>query len=164
MDVRVYNIIEQLTHIVYTFVGRGLFEKDKSLFSLLLACEINLHAGVLLFLVPLRCFPGDCCCCILVSSLCSSAATCWGLTGKITHEAFTTLLKGGASLNIGDVRPKPFSWIRDESWLNCVQLSHAVSLFGDLCERIAKNEANTWGDWYDSEAPEQERVPHYEGK
>lgn len=127
VDVRVYNIIEQLTHIVYTFVGRGLFEKDKSLFSLLLACEINLHAG------------------------------------KITHEAFTTLLKGGASLNIGDVRPKPFSWIRDESWLNCVQLSHAVSLFGDLCERIAKNEANTWGDWYDSEAPEQERVPHYEG-
>ena len=98
VDKRVHNIVETLTYIVYMYVSRGLFEKHKSLYSLLLACEINMEAGA------------------------------------ISHLDFSTLLKGGATLNMLDVRKKPFTWISDEAWLNAVSLSYhgTVSQFSPL--------------------------------
>ncbi|XP_064287158.1 dynein axonemal heavy chain 5-like isoform X3 [Passer domesticus] len=76
---------------------------------------------------------------------------------KITHAEFETLIKGGASLDMNSVEPKPKKWILDTTWLNLVQLS-SLYPFNQLLVQIVKNE-KSWKAWFDEEAPEKSVIP-----
>lgn len=121
---RIHNIIEYMTYSIYLYVARGLFERHKLIFALMLANKI------------------------MVSS------------GKILAADVDIFLKGGGALDINAVRKKPKEWIPDSVWLNTVALSSAVGL-GEMVESVYRNEA-LWRQWYDQEAPEQQRIPEFD--
>ncbi|TPX71761.1 hypothetical protein SpCBS45565_g00838 [Spizellomyces sp. 'palustris'] len=77
--------------------------------------------------------------------------------GKISHDEFRCLIKGGAALDINAVVKKPFNWIPDMTWLNLVALSKMPG-FNDLLNQIGKNE-KAWRSWYEKDAPENEMLP-----
>lgn len=46
-ETRLGLLIETITSTIYTNVTRGLFEKDKLIYSFLIATSINKHSGIL---------------------------------------------------------------------------------------------------------------------
>lgn len=70
--------------------------------------------------------------------------------GNLTHTSFQTLLKGGAALNLSDVRPKPFMWIPDKAWLNVIALADSVKTFKMVPDLIQRND-QMWRYWWDQE-------------
>lgn len=77
--------------------------------------------------------------------------------GHINHEEFMTFIKGGASLDLNAVAPKPFKWILDITWLNLVEISK-LPAFNDILKKIEQNERD-WKLWYEAEKPEMEEIP-----
>uniref|UniRef100_A0A8B9FAK4 Dynein heavy chain 5, axonemal n=1 Tax=Amazona collaria TaxID=241587 RepID=A0A8B9FAK4_9PSIT len=76
---------------------------------------------------------------------------------KISYIEFETLIKGGASLDLNSVEPKPKKWILDMTWLNLVQLS-SLYPFNQLLVQVVRNE-KAWKAWFDEEAPEKAVTP-----
>ncbi|XP_044594901.1 dynein axonemal heavy chain 8 [Cotesia glomerata] len=77
--------------------------------------------------------------------------------GAITYEEFQYLIKGGAALDLNTVKPKPFKWITDMTWLNLIALSSLHS-FQYVVKSVEANE-KTWKYWHDRETPEEEIIP-----
>jgi len=46
--------------------------------------------------------------------------------------------KGGASLDLNAVAPKPFRWVLDITWLNLVELNK-LSVFSNLLNKVSMN-------------------------
>eukprot|EP00768_Dysnectes_brevis_P002834 gnl/Dysnectes_brevis/2072_a2396_807.p1 GENE.gnl/Dysnectes_brevis/2072_a2396_807~~gnl/Dysnectes_brevis/2072_a2396_807.p1 ORF type:complete len:4631 (+),score=1942.19 gnl/Dysnectes_brevis/2072_a2396_807:116-13894(+) len=83
--------------------------------------------------------------------------------GRISPQEFQAFIKGGAALDINNVRMKPSSWIPDIAWLNVIALSE-LSTYAALPSQIADREA-VWRAWYDQETPENSDLPpEYAGK
>ncbi|GFV14126.1 dynein heavy chain 8, axonemal [Trichonephila clavipes] len=78
-------------------------------------------------------------------------------SGSISYIEFFTFVKGGASLDMNSVRPKPYTWIPDVIWLNIVQLSRLTS-FKTLVDEVCTKEAE-WKTWFESEVPEAASFP-----
>lgn len=70
--------------------------------------------------------------------------------GKIRHDEFEVLIKGGASLDLNTCPTKPFRWLNDIAWLNLLELSR-VKDFHDVIDCIQKNE-KVFKDWFDKES------------
>merc|ERR1719422_427677 len=121
IDKRIHNILDYLTKSVWKYMDRGLYEKHKFLFTLLLALKIDLNAG------------------------------------HVSYSEFLMFLKGGASLDLNSVKPKPFRWMLDVIWLNLVELSKQ-EIFNQLLEKVTDNEKE-WKYWCDTESPEEEEIP-----
>ncbi|KAI3381764.1 hypothetical protein SNEBB_005804 [Seison nebaliae] len=118
---RIENVVNRLTHIIFYYASRGIYEEDRYTFVLLMTIKIDMEKG------------------------------------RIHVSEMNVLVKGGASLDLNNVTPKPCKWINDATWLNLVELSH-LNTFSDILERIPKLE-KAWRHWYDSEAPEKSEIP-----
>lgn len=75
----------------------------------------------------------------------------------ISHAEFMAFIKGGASLDLNAVAPKPFKWILDITWLNLVEISK-LEVFSEVLTKIEFNEKE-WRQWYEKEKPEEEELP-----
>lgn len=82
--------------------------------------------------------------------------------GLITHNEFMIFIKGGASLDLNAVQPKPFRWILDITWLNLVEISK-LEIFKGILGKIENNEKE-WRGWYEKEKPEECDIPCGYGK
>uniref|UniRef100_A0A3B5BDK3 AAA+ ATPase domain-containing protein n=1 Tax=Stegastes partitus TaxID=144197 RepID=A0A3B5BDK3_9TELE len=81
---------------------------------------------------------------------------------NISQPELLTFIKGGASLDLNSVEPKPRRWILDQTWLNLVQLS-ALPPFSRILIQV-RNE-RSWRTWFDQPAPEEAPLPDgYEEK
>ncbi|XP_008556957.2 dynein axonemal heavy chain 5 [Microplitis demolitor] len=118
---RIEIILNHLTHEVWAFTLRSLYERHKSLFTLMLAMKIDCYRG------------------------------------SISHVEFMAFIKGGASLDLNAVTPKPFKWILDITWLNLVEISK-LEVFSDILTKIEFSERE-WRIWYEKERPEEEELP-----
>lgn len=91
----------------------------------------------------------------------------------VTHEEFLVFIKGGASLDLNAVAPKPFKWILDITWLNLVEISK-LSTFSDILTKVSilgriapilivlpkiEHNEKEWKTWYEKEKPEEEEIP-----
>jgi dynein heavy chain len=83
--------------------------------------------------------------------------------GKLQHEAFTALLKGGALLDIKSVRKNQCDWLGDTAWLNIINLSNSLDVFKSLPDLIQRNE-KIWNRFYDEEKPEKATIPELHDK
>jgi len=79
----------------------------------------------------------------------------------LKNQDFTLFLKGGAALDINSVRPKPFQWMSNDSWLNVLELSQSNKFFSNLPGDIVANES-MWKRWYEDNEPERLIVPDYQ--
>ncbi|CAG9558495.1 unnamed protein product [Danaus chrysippus] len=118
---RINIILKYLTHEVWAFTLRSLYERHKSLFTLMLAMKIDCQREL------------------------------------ISHDEFMAFVKGGASLDLNAVAPKPFKWILDITWLNLVEISK-LEVFSDVLSKISSNEKE-WRIWYEKAKPEEEIIP-----
>uniref|UniRef100_A0A8B9H9C9 AAA+ ATPase domain-containing protein n=1 Tax=Astyanax mexicanus TaxID=7994 RepID=A0A8B9H9C9_ASTMX len=76
---------------------------------------------------------------------------------NISHPEFQALIKGGASLDLNSVEPKPRRWILDMTWLNLVHLS-SLHPFSRLPSQVSQNDRG-WKSWFDEAAPEEAPLP-----
>lgn len=119
---RIGNIIKHLTYNIFKYKCRGLYEKHKTLFTILMTLKIDLDIG------------------------------------KITRNQFEYFIKGGASVSMNDINPKPFEWITDVCWLNLGSLQN-IPPFKEILTIIEQNE-KLWKKWYEKNAPEREPIPN----
>uniref|UniRef100_A0AAV2L334 AAA+ ATPase domain-containing protein n=1 Tax=Knipowitschia caucasica TaxID=637954 RepID=A0AAV2L334_KNICA len=75
----------------------------------------------------------------------------------ISQQEVLTFIKGGASLELNSVEPKPKRWILDQTWLNLVQLS-TLTPFSHILRQVAQGD-RWWKAWFDESAPEEAPLP-----
>ncbi|XP_050440010.1 dynein axonemal heavy chain 5-like [Adelges cooleyi] len=119
---RITNIIKCLTYDIFKYKCRGLYEKDKTLFTILVTLKIDL----------------DC--------------------QNISKDQFEYFIKGGASVDLSSIKPKPFPWITDICWMN-LGLLQTITPFQEILNMVSQSEKQ-WKTWYEKGAPEKEVIPN----
>jgi len=77
--------------------------------------------------------------------------------GKVKHNEFLSLIRGGDALDLLAAPPKPRSWIVDTTWLNLVALSE-IQQFSEITNQVGRND-KAWKAWFDTNEPESEPLP-----
>jgi len=121
LERRINNIIEYLTYAIFKYKCRGLYEKHKILFTILMTLKIDLDKG------------------------------------KITRSQFEYFIKGGASIDITSIKPKPFDWVTDICWMN-LGLLQTIPPFQSILTAVEIN-GSSWKKWYEKSSPEKEKMP-----
>lgn len=121
LERRIENIISYLTYAIFKYKCRGLYEKHKTLFTILMSLKIDIDKG------------------------------------KITRDQFEYFVKGGASIDLNSINPKPFDWVTDVCWMN-LGLLQTISPFNEILTMIESNE-KAWKIWYEKSNPEKEKIP-----
>lgn len=121
LERRIENIISYLTYAIFKYKCRGLYEKHKTLFTILMTLKIDIDKG------------------------------------KITRDQFEYFIKGGASIDLNSINPKPFDWVTDVCWMN-LGLLQTISPFNEILTMIESNE-KAWKIWYEKSNPEKEKIP-----
>jgi len=85
------------------------------------------------------------------------------VAGKLTLAHINLFLRGGGALNINLVKPKPFAWLTNESWLNTLQLSMDYLPFKSITADLESNES-AFVPWYSDNEPEKFPVPIIEAR
>lgn len=139
---RINIILRYLTYEVWAFTSRSLYERHKLLFTLMMAIKIDYHKG-----------KGN----LLNFHKLIKFVNLFIYLGVIQHNEFMSFIKGGASLDLNAVAPKPYKWILDITWLNLVEISK-LKPFAEILKKIESNERE-WKVWYETERPEKEEIP-----
>jgi dynein heavy chain len=121
---RINYIIDNLRYHISCYVQRGLFQKHKDIWALMLALRIQTRENL------------------------------------ISGPALSVLVHAGSLLDIHAEKPKPFTWIADQVWLNILQLARKVKVFSELVEAINRNDI-LWKHWFEDDAPEELRPPDF---
>lgn len=121
LERRIEFIISYLTFAIFKYKCRGLYEKHKTLFTILMTLKIDIDRG------------------------------------KITRDQFEYFIKGGASIDLTSINPKPFDWVTDICWMN-LGLLQTISPFREILTMIESNE-KAWKTWYEKSNPEKEKIP-----
>jgi dynein heavy chain len=129
---RINNIITTLTYTVYRYINRGLFEKDKMTFILMICLKIMIVAGKLT--------PGD-----IGIYLRSGAALDIKTERANTYKDF-----------ISDT-----VWLNILALSRHYYGRESLCFFKELPENIGKN-LDQWKRWITSNDPENERIPDFE--
>lgn len=122
LERRIENIIEYLTYAIFKYKCRGLYEKHKMLFTIIMALKIDMEKG------------------------------------KVNRNQFEFFIKGGASIDLSSIIPKPFDWVTDTCWMNLGALQ-SIPPFEGILSLIENNEKG-WKKWYEKSQPEKERIPN----
>ena len=75
-----------------------------------------------------------------------------------TDDHLHCLIHGGQGLNMDNVRRKPYGWVQDQAWLNCVGLFLKISWFKDLPDSIQRF-GDQWRYWFEADNPESLPTP-----
>ncbi|XP_050528019.1 dynein axonemal heavy chain 8-like [Daktulosphaira vitifoliae] len=119
---RISNIIKTMTYDIFKYKCRGLYEKDKTLFTVIMTLKIDMEQQ------------------------------------NITKDQFEYFIKGGASIDLNSIKPKPFAWITDICWMN-LGLLQTISPFQEILNIVSQNEKQ-WKTWYEKSTPEKEVIPN----
>ncbi|XP_029343675.1 dynein heavy chain 5, axonemal-like [Acyrthosiphon pisum] len=76
---------------------------------------------------------------------------------KITRSQFEYFIKGGASVDMSSIKPKPFDWVTDICWMN-LGLLQTISPFQSILTAVETN-GSSWKRWYEKSNPEKEKMP-----
>jgi len=136
---RIKNIIDYLTYSVFLYIQRGLFERHKMIFALMLTNKILVSAGEI-----------------------KEQEVNIFLKGGSELDINSVRVQKPAGKGRGGE-----SWISDTVWLNLVALSE-MRAFSDssgtgtkgILDSVRQNE-QLWNAWYDKEAPESSPIPEY---
>lgn len=71
---------------------------------------------------------------------------------RISQKEFKCLLQAGASLNLNQVRKRPYKWLIDSVWLNLNALAE-IPQFKAILHQLDNN-GSEWQSFYDSQEPE----------
>ena len=114
IEKRIANIEDHLTKSVWRYTSRGLYEKHKFLFTLLLALKIDLNNGNINHQEFLTLLKG----------------------GAALDLNSVQVKKNWKCIVLTILQPKLFRWMLDIIWLNLVELSH-LEPFKDLLGMVS---------------------------
>ena len=126
-------------------IVRGLYEKHKFLFTLLLALKIDMNLGNVSFAEFSLFLKGG-------ASLDLNSVK---VELFLWHNFLKTLSVAQFLLIIP--QPKPFKWMLDVVWLNLVELSKQKT-FREILSAVVGAEKE-WKKWFDTDSPEEEDIP-----
>lgn len=140
---RIHNIIDAVTYSIYRYVNRGLYEKDKTSFKLIMAFKMLMMAGKLAsndIMLFLR-----------------------GGSHFMASSRAPTAFDRNSNNSSQQTRAKPFLWLNNDTWKNIQVLCASNPYFHSLIEDIENNESS-FLPWFNEVEPEKFPVPIIEAK
>ncbi|BFZ10055.1 hypothetical protein BsWGS_13094 [Bradybaena similaris] len=153
-------VIDRLTYSAFLLAARGLLDKDRFLYALLLAIEVedsqgNVGLGEREFIIS----PD------LSSAVMSAATASQSLDSNVLQSDLSSAVMSAAtasqSLDSNVLQSKkPFDWMTDDQFHNLQILATYFDWFKDMFDRMTKDGRETlWRNLCESEFPENVALP-----